>query len=382
MLGILRKLTDQEKEQLSALEPLVSKKRFKLIKKLLKQKKISIVQDKLDLSIIESQSFPQIKPEHEEIDTTDVNNDIRNKIKQQLFKQFSQKAFESIPKYIAPHITGMYSVKQAVALQLFSTNPIHILLLGDPGTGKTDILRSAAELSPISSFGLGSGTSGAGLAATIKGNEVIKGLLPQADKGLCAIDELNLMKKEDYAGLYNAMEKGFVTYDKAGKHYKFDARVKILATANPKGDSFEGTTIKELKKEIPFDSALLTRFHLTFVIRKPDLKQFKEIASSILSEQKQTKPKPDDTNFIKNYLQHTQKIEKIGFSKANQLRVLNLAEELKKAEDSYLVEISPRFVIGIMRLCKALARMELRSDVDKTDIERVREIIISSLKIN
>jgi replicative DNA helicase Mcm len=379
---MLRKLTEKEKELLSKLAPLVAKKRLNLVKKLLKQKKISIIEDRLDISITESPAFPQIRAEHEEIDAADANKDIKDKIRQELFKNFSKQAFEKIPHYIAPNISGMHQIKQAAALQLFSSQAIHILLLGDPGTGKTDIIRSTAELSPISSFGLGSGTSGAGLVITAKGNEVIKGLLPQADKGLCAIDELNLMKKEDYAGLYNAMEKGFVTYDKAGKHYKFDARIKVLATANPKGDTFTGSTIEELKKELPFDSALLTRFHLLFMIRKPDLQRFREIASSILSEQKQTKSKPGDMEFIKAYLGHVQNIDKVSFSKANQLRVLDFVEELKKNEKNYLVEISPRLVIGIMRLCKALARMEARHEVNKEDIERVKEIMLSSLRIS
>jgi len=380
LLNMLRKLTEKEKELLSKLVPLVTKKRLNLIKKLLKQKKISIAKEKLNLTISDSPEFPQIKTEQKEIDVAAVNNDIKDKIKKELFKKFSPHAFEKIPNYIAPNITGMHPIKQAAALQLFSIQPIHLLLLGDPGTGKTDILRSAADFSPISSFGLGSGTSGAGLVVTIKGSEVIKGLLPQADQGLCAIDELNLMKKEDYAGMYNAMEKGFVTYDKAGKHHKFNARIKVLATANPKGDTFTGSTIDELKKELPFDSALLTRFHLAFMIRKPDLKRFREIASSIL-EQKQTKANSHDIEFIKDYLQHIQQIEKINFSKANQSYVLSFVEELKKNEKQYLIEISPRLVIGIMRLCKALARMESRQEVERNDIERVKKVIVSSLKI-
>ena len=67
----------------------------------------------------------------------------------------------------------MNDVKLACAIQLFSEEKTHILLLGDPGTGKTDIIRSTSELHPKTSFGLGSGTSGAGLGVTYKGNEMI-----------------------------------------------------------------------------------------------------------------------------------------------------------------------------------------------------------------
>lgn len=270
ILSAFKGLNKEQKEMLGLIKDSVNKKRLNLIKKLLLDKKISIKKERLDSSLFDGE-FVQIESLTDEVDVSDVNNEIKQKVFASKFNEFKKKAFDEIPKHIAPNITGMDAVKKAAAIQLFGVQSLHILLLGDPGTGKTDILRSAADLSPISSFGLGSGTSGAGLVITVKGNEVIKGLLPMADKGICAIDELNLMKKDDFAGMYNAMEKGFVTYDKGGNHYQFDARVKIIATANPKGDKFEGNTTEELRKEIPFDSALLTRFHLVFFIKKPDI---------------------------------------------------------------------------------------------------------------
>jgi replicative DNA helicase Mcm len=377
----LRPLNDKEKVSLSSVgEYITDKKRLNLIKRLLKEKKISINYKRLELTIVDPIHYPEIKAEAENIDPFDVNKDIIKKAQEALFKPFSYKAFEKIPKYIAVNITGMEDAKKAIALQLFSIQPIHALFLGDPGTGKTDLLRAASELSPISSFGLGSGTTGAGLIAAAKGNEVIKGIIPMADKGLACIDELNLMKEESRAGLYNAMEKGFVTYDKGGNHYKFDARVKILATSNPRGDKFRGSTISELKKEIPFDSALLTRFHLVFFTKKPDFKKFREIADKIVKEERK-KITEADKEFIKNYIGYTCKIEKIEFDKEQQKEVVDFVAQIKKDENKYLIEVSPRFVIGIMRLCKALAKMELRDKVEKKDILRVKTIVNNSLKL-
>ena len=380
-MGLFNRLGKEQKEMLDSIKGLVNKKRFSLIKKLVLEKKISIQKKKLDSSLFKDLETIQIETKSDDIDSTDINNELKQKAFSGKFNEFKSKVFEEIPKHIAPNITGMDAVKKAVAIQLFANQPVHILLLGDPGTGKTDILRSAAKLSPISSFGLGSGTSGAGLVVTVKGNEVIKGLLPMADNGICAIDELNLMKKEDYAGLYNSMEKGFVTYDKAGKHYKFDAKVRVVATANPKGDKFEGETVEELKDEIPFDSALLTRFHLIFFIKKPGLEKFKKIAESILSGKK-TKAREGDIEFIKEYIKAIDdKTKNIDFPKDMQKEVIGFVEELKKKEEEHLVEISPRFVIGIMRLCKSLARMEARNSVKAKDITRVKDIVLNSLKI-
>ncbi|MBR9692108.1 hypothetical protein GOV06_04975 [Candidatus Woesearchaeota archaeon] len=376
----LKPLKEEDKKALNSLENVISLKRIKLIKQLLKDKKISLEIESLETSMAGTVEFPQIKAKTDEIDAAEVNEDIRKEFEEKLFKRFSEDAFEKIASLIAPNITGMDLVKKAAAIQLFAVQPVHVLLLGDPGTGKTDILRSVFNLSPISSFGLGSGTSGAGLVVTVRGREVMKGLLPLADEGICCIDELNLMKEESRAGLYNAMEKGFVTYDKAGLHYRFDARVKIIATANPKGDKFTGKNMIELKRQLPFDSALLTRFHLVFLIKKPDLKKFQKITESIVLGDKKEIGK-DDIKFVKDYIEYTRNIETIQFPRSIQSKVVNFIAELKKKESHYLVEISPRMTIGFMRLCKGLARMEMRDEVSEKDIERVKDIVKKSLKV-
>jgi replicative DNA helicase Mcm len=376
----LKPLRDEDRVKLNSIQEFVNKKRFSLIKKLLKQKKISINIIKLNNSFCKRIDIPEIKALAKNVDTSDVNKDIKNEIYKKLFDDFSEKAFSLIPKSIAPHIFGMENVKKAATLQLFSVQPIHILLLGDPSVGKTEILRAAFNLSPISSFGLGSGTSGVGLAVTVKGKEIRKGLLPLADNGVCAIDELNLMKEVDMASLYNAMEKGFISYDKGGQHYRFDARVKVLATANPEGDSFKAGDIEDIKKQLPFDSALLTRFHLLYIVKKPGKKEFKEITEKIVSDEK-NELEQEDISFIKSYIEYTNKIENVEFPKDMQKKAVDFIDSIKKKEKDYVTEVSPRIVIGFMRLCKALAKMELRDKVEEKDIEGVKEILLSSLTL-
>lgn len=376
----LRPFDDEEKQGLESVRLFIDAKRFKLIKNLLKEKKISIKKSNIESSLIEDIEFPVVIAKSKKIDTKNVNEDIKKKVMEKTFKHFSEKAYDIIPKLIAPNISGMEDIKKAVTLQLFSSQPIHILLLGDPGTGKTDILRSAFSLSPISSFGLGSGTSGVGLVVSVKGNKIMKGILPLADNGICCIDELNLMKEDNRAGLYNAMEKGFVTYDKGGYHYKFDAKVKVLATANPKGDKFTGKTVADLRKELPFDSALLTRFHLNFFIRKPGIEKFKKIANKIVS-QENTELSEGEIEFVRSYIENSSKKEVGEISKNIQTKIVNFMAELKKDENNYLIEISPRLIIGFMRLCKALAKLELRHSVEEKDFDRVKELIKNSLII-
>lgn len=354
------------------------------VKGLVKQKKAALSMSEVEVSPqVAKCVYPCIKASTEDEEITAyikrLNDIIQKKAFEDTYTEFSTKAHEVIPKLIAMNIIGLEHIKKAAAVQLFATpsEPVHMLLLGDPGTGKTDILRSAAQLSPISQFGLGSGTTGVGLTVTVSGDEVRKGLLPLAHKGTCAIDELNLMKERDRASLYNAMEKGFITYDKAGKHYKFESQVKVIATANPKGDQFAGWTLATLKKQLPFDSALLTRFHLVFLIRKPDVKQFVEISKNIL--RKKTEPTADE-RFIHSYIEHGMGIEVVMPSDFER-QVVDFVAEVKKNEHKYLIEVSPRLVLGFVRLAKASARMGLRKEVNQQDIDLVKDIVTEGLKL-
>ncbi len=303
----------------------------------------------------------------------DLDKRIRRQFFERNFREFAEKAWMAVPQFIAPNIIGLKHVKEASALQLFCKEPTHILLLGDPGTGKTDILRSAADLAVTSAFGLGSGTSGVGLAVTVKGKYVSPGLLPKADLGLACIDELNLMKKDDYAALYNAMEKGFITYDKGGHHYRFNARIRVLATGNPKGDKFTAYDLENVKAQLPFESALLSRFHLVFLVRKATLTEFSEIAEKIISEDK-VKVNLADILFLKNYIRFVLKLDaEIPQNFADKIR--DFVTNLKEKEDQLPFEITPRTVIGITRLAKASARMELRNIVEGKDLDRVFNMV-------
>jgi len=327
----------------------------------------------------------KLNPDHdvevkERLWIEELDKKIRSKFFEARFREFSERAYASVPQFIAPNIIGLTEAKQSAALQLFSKEAAHILLLGDPGTGKTDILRSVAELSPISSFGLGSGATGAGLAVTVQGKKISPGLLPKAHKGICCIDELNLMKKEDYAALYNAMEKGFITYDKGGHHYRFDALIKVLATANPSGDKFKSYTVTGLKEQLPFDSALLTRFHLVFIVKKATLSEFAEIAEKIVSEDK-VKVKINDIIFLRRYIKFASALD-VEIPQQMADKIKEFVTNLKEKEADMLFEVTPRTVIGITRLAKASARMELRSIVEGKDLERVFNIVTKAYKID
>jgi replicative DNA helicase Mcm len=375
---LLRNLSEKEKEYLDEIRDLslLSGKEILELEKMMKQKKAEIKWKSLGLSFFtkEENKVPVIAGCEE------LNNKINSGIWSKKFKLFAGKVRDVLPKLIAPEIVGMDEIKKVAALQLFSTERFHILLLGDPGTGKTEILRSANEFAPISSFGLGSGTSGVGLSVTVIGKEIHPGLLPMADNGLCCIDELNLMKKDDRASLYNAMEKGFVTYDKGSHHYRFDARIKVLATANPKGDEFTGETVDDFKKSLPFDPALLSRFHVVFFVRKPRIDEFIAIAEKIVEGTQKSITKEQDIEFIKNYVKLAEKIE-IEFNPEFKNEIKIFAGNVRIHEAELLINVTPRVVVGIVRLAIASARMELRSKVEKEDVRYAIEVFEAALKV-
>ena len=302
-----------------------------------------------------------------------INADMAQKAKHEAFLAFAPHALERISAHIAPNIVGMDDHKTAAAIQLFAKDPLHILFIGDPGTGKTDILRGLHTLAPIGSFGLGSGTSGAGLGAMAHGPDLIKGLLPLADNGIACIDELNLMKAKDMAALYNAMEKGFITYDKGGKHMQLPAHVRVCATANPKNDVFIGKSAESLRKQIPFEDALLSRFHLTFIVRKPSPAEFEKITAKIVSGERHKLPK-EDIAFIKEYVTFTKDVD-VQLDAHLEQEIVQFIKEIKNDERQFLMEVAPRTVVGVVRLAKAIARSELAQAVNQTHLKRAFALV-------
>jgi replicative DNA helicase Mcm len=310
---------------------------------------------------------------------TTINTTIAEKAKQEAFIAFAPGALDKISVCIAPNIVGMEETKQAAALQLFAKEPVHLLLIGDPGTGKTDILRSVHQLAPISSFGLGSGTSGAGLGAMAKGEEIMKGILPLADRGIACIDELNLMKAKDMAALYNAMEKGFITYDKGGKHEQLPARVRVCATANPSGDTFIGKSTEAVRKQIPFEDALLSRFHFVFIVRKPTAEEFGEITQRIVTGKKKAVTK-EDVAFIKEYVTQAHELE-VTIDPRFEQEIVEFIKGLKKDEKQFLMEVSARTVVGIVRIVKAIAVAEHATSVDEAHVKRACALVRKALYV-
>jgi replicative DNA helicase Mcm len=215
--------------------------------------------------------------------------------------------FEVMIRSIAPSIYAtdqLLWVKRSLVLQLFGGVPrkqadgtrtrgdIHILLMGDPGVAKSQLLKFMGNLSPRGKFTTGGGTTAAGLtAAAVRDTfndgrfSLEAGALVLADLGLCAVDEFDKMSPQDRGAMHEAMEQQLININKGGLSASMRTRCAILAAANPRTGKFKP---RGANAELPFDEvdllpAMLSRFDVIWLIRdEPEASVDERIAQHII----------------------------------------------------------------------------------------------------
>ena len=193
---------------------------------------------------------------------------------------------------IAPSIFGHYAIKRSLVLQLFggvsrvnsdgtrARGDIHILLMGDPGVAKSQLLNYMVTLAPRGQFASGMSTSGAGLtAAAVQHSDggwtVEAGALPLADMGLACIDEFDKMGEQDRSAMHEALEQQKISIHKATVHTTMRTRCAILAAANPSDGKFIHPDVdkkaRPYTQQIMLAKPLLTRFDcIWMMLDKPE----------------------------------------------------------------------------------------------------------------
>src|SRR5207247_1911733 len=212
----------------------------------------------------------------------------------------SPDIFRMITASIAPSMYGMHVEKEALALQLFSGVPkvmpdgrrirgdIHVLMVGDPGIGKSELLSYMSRLSPRGIYATGKSSTAAGLTASAVRDEfgegrwtLEAGALVLADLGLACIDEIEKMNPQDRSAIHEAMEQQRISVAKAGITAVLQSRCAVLAAANPKFGRFDEH--KYISEQIDLPPALLSRFDIIFsMIDRPQADRDRELAEHIL----------------------------------------------------------------------------------------------------
>ena len=167
------------------------------------------------------------------------------------------RGYEKLVNSIAPSIYGYEKIKEALLLQLMggvrkvrsdnvvSRGDFHILLVGDPGSGKSALLKRITTFAPKGRYVSGKGVSGAGLTAAVVRDEFLRGWALEAgamvlsSDGLVCVDELDKMSNEDRAAMHEALENQTVSISKANIQATLIARTTVLAAANPKFGRFD-----------------------------------------------------------------------------------------------------------------------------------------------
>ncbi|MFW9922000.1 MAG: ATP-binding protein [Candidatus Thorarchaeota archaeon] len=340
-----------------------------------------------------------VVPEEKEFENIEISEEEERKILELANDPYIH---DKIIRSIAPSIYGYKHIKESIALLLFGgvakslqdgmkiRGESNLLMIGDPGTAKSQMLRYVAVLAPRALYTSGKGTSAAGLTvAVLRDTETGEftleaGALVLADRGVCCIDELDKMRNEDRSSIHEALEQRTVSIAKAGIVATLNARCSIIAAANPKlGRYIPSRTAAE---NINLPVTILSRFDLIWIVRdEPDEEQDQVKAQHILrlhtigvSEQEPDIP----MDLLRKYISYAkvQSHPKLSEESAKRLEEFYLEMRIAGEASDSPIAITARQLESLVRLTESHARMALRQEASLEDAEAAIRILRESLR--
>jgi replicative DNA helicase Mcm len=310
--------------------------------------------------------------------------------------------YEQLVDSMAPSLFGLRHIKESIIMQLFGGVPrtlpdgthfrgdIHILIIGDPASGKSQLLKLVPEIVPRGRYVSGKGVTAAGLTATvIKDEQFMGGWVLEAgamvltNKGLLAIDEFEKMNPDDQVAMHEALEQGSISIAKASIVATLPAKTSILAGGNPKFSRFD--PMRSVHEQVNIPPTLLSRFDLKFTLRDvPNAKEDKKIVEHVLKsrhDKEQISPRITP-EMIRKYVAYAKEhCSPVLTPDVSKLLKNFYVKTRGRAEGGRApVPITLRQFEGLMRLSEASAKVQLSDTIRKSDAQRAIELMKASLK--
>jgi replicative DNA helicase Mcm len=304
-----------------------------------------------------------------------------------------------ILRSLAPSVYGYEHIKEAIMYLLFGgtakqfpditiRGDLNILLLGDPGTAKSQLLQYVSKIAPRGLYTSGRGTTAAGLTAAVLrdkagGMTLEAGALVLADKGVAAIDEMDKMRTEDRVAIHEVMEQHTVSVAKGGIVATLNARTSILAAANPSLGRYD--PYRTVAENISLPVTILSRFDLIFVIRDvPEKNQDAQMTEHILNLHRTgvtpVEP-PIEPELFRKYISYAKNIKPVLTQEAlERLKSFYLLMRSASETEGTPVAITARQLESLVRVAEARARASLRNEVLAEDADRAIGIMRTSLE--
>lgn len=328
--------------------------------------------------------------------------------------------YELIQQSIKPTHIGDEEIKLALGLQMFGgwqreypngqieRGDSHIILLGDPGCGKSSLLEAVAELAPRSVYTSGKGASAAGLTAAAvrddfgEGEWTLEaGALVLSDGGVACVDEIDKMDDDAVSSMHEALEAQRVNINKAGINATLNAQSSLLAAGNPKYGRFQAR--QPIGEQIDLDPALISRFDLIFMVSdQRDEEEDREVLDGMI-ESRSTGGKytlgeeldEEERESIQPKIDHDVLRAYIAYARENVFPLIRSDEVKQRLKDYFVdlrsanksaagddnpVPVTFRKEQAIERLAEASARIRLSDEVEMEDVERAVHLVEKSLR--